>query len=183
MRSRRTLANAAALAGSLAFSLAACRGTEIEDALGKVSWFSNMRDQVAVEPYEQLPLTPPEGTVPAGAGVALMGLPDDYQDIANPVPATAESLERGKESYDILCSVCHGPEGRGGGSIEGPYPRGLINPVVSERARGLSDGYLFGIIAVGRGLMPNYRRLPQQDRWHIVNYVRELQRLAPPEGQ
>ncbi len=23
--------------------------------------------------------------------------------------------------------------------------------------------------------MPNYRRIPQDERWHIVNYVRQLQ--------
>ncbi len=177
---RRPLAVFAAIA---ALAVAGCRGTEIEDAVGKVSWFSNMRDQVAVEPYEEAPRMPPEGTVPAGAAVPLFALPDDYDSIANPIPATPESLELGKEVYDILCSVCHGPEGRGGGSIEGPYPRGLINMLVTDRARGYTDGYLFGMISAGRGLMPNYRRLPQAERWHIVNYVRELQRAAPQQGQ
>jgi mono/diheme cytochrome c family protein len=162
--------------------LGACRGTEIEDAIDKVPWFSNMRDQPAVEPFEEPARMPPEGTLPAGAGLPLMALPDDYREIANPEPARAASLERGKQLYDIYCSVCHGPEGRGGGSIEGPFPRGLINLLASERAAGLSDGYIFGMISAGRGLMPNYRRIPQAERWHIVNYVRQLQRRpsAPP---
>lgn len=161
--------------------LAGCRGTEIEDAVGKVSWFSNMRDQVAVEPYEEAPRMPPEGTVPVGAGAPLGALPDDYDDLANPIQTTAASLELGKEAYEIYCQVCHGPEGRGGGSIEGPYPRGLINRLVTKRARDYTDGYLFGMIAAGRGLMPNYRRMTQEERWHIVNYVRELQRLYPED--
>ncbi len=55
--------------------------------------------------------------------------------------------------------------------------------LVTDRARGYTDGYLFGIISAGRGLMPNYRRLPQPERWHIVNYIRELQRAAPEQGQ
>ncbi len=163
---------------TLGATLAGCGGTEIEDALDNVSWFSNMRDQAAVEPFEQPARMPPEGVVHVGAGVPLMALPDDYTEVANPVPATAASLERGKETYDIFCSVCHGPEGAGGGSIEGPFPRGLINPLVGQRARELSDGYIFGMMSTGRGLMPNYRRMPQEDRWHIVNYVRQLQETS-----
>ncbi len=159
--------------------LAGCRGTEIEDAIDKVDWFNNMRHQPAVEPFEEPARMPPEGTVHVGAGVPLGALPDEYDDVPNPTRATAPSLERGKELYDIYCTVCHGPEGQGGGNIEGPYPRGLINMLTTERARGYTDGYLFGMISAGRGLMPNYRRMPQTDRWHVVNYVRQLQRNAP----
>ncbi len=175
-RACRGIVALAALIGAAA--LGGCQGTEIEDAIGKVDWFSNMRDQVAVEPYEEPARMPPEGTVPVGAGVPLGALPDDYDEVPNPIEADAASLERGKELYDIFCNVCHGPEGQGGGSIEGPYPRGLINRLVEQRARDYTDGYLFGVIAAGRGLMPNYRRMTQEERWHVVNYVRELQRQA-----
>lgn len=184
MRDRRLLTRALpALAGlGLALGSAGCRGTEIEDAIGEISWFSNMRNQVAVEPYEENMMLPPEGTFEIDAGVPLGNLPDDYRDVANPIQSDQESLEVGKELYDVYCSVCHGPEGRGGGSIEGPFPRGLINQLTTQRARDYSDGYIFGMIAVGRGLMPSYSRVTDDERWHIVNYVRELQRQAPPEG-
>lgn len=174
MNRLRVLPATLALA-ALSLALAGCRGTEIEDALAMVEWFSNMRDQVAVEPYETAPRMPPDGAVETNAGVPLGSLPDDYTEVQNPTPATQASRERGKEVYDIFCNVCHGPEGRGGGSIEGPYPRGLINRLVTVRAQEYTDGYLFGMISVGRGLMPNYRRIPQEDRWHTVNYVRQLQ--------
>jgi len=171
-----------ALAGLVTFAgLGGCRGTEIEDALDEVTWFSNMRDQIAVEPFEEPARMPPEGTIAVGAGAPLGALPDDYDDVANPTPASEASLAIGKESYEVYCMVCHGPEGRGGGSIEGPFPRGLINRLTTQRARDYTDGYLFGMISVGRGLMPDYRRMPQDERWHIVNYVRQLQRTAPSE--
>lgn len=166
----------------LAAMLSACRGTEIEDAIGKVSWFSNMRDQAAVEPYEEAPLVPPEGAVAVDAGVPLGTFPTDYETVGNPTQPDTASLERGRELFEIFCSVCHGPEGQGGGNVEGPFPRGLIPELTTDQARELSDGYLFGIISTGRGLMPNYRRIAQADRWLIVNYVRELQRAGRSGG-
>lgn len=178
-RRSRWLTPLAALGALVA--LGACRGDELETAIGEVKWFSNMSDQVAVEPYEEPARLPPDGTVPVDAGVPL-GDVDTYTDVPNPIAATAESLEIGKANYDIFCSVCHGPEGAGGGSVAGPFPRGLINSLMATRAREYTDGYLFGIISAGRGLMPNYRRIPQEQRWHIVNYVRQLQRQhEPPE--
>lgn len=170
----RRLARPAAL--GLLVGLAACRGTEIETALDKVAWFSTMSDQPSLEPYEEPARLPPDGSVPVDAGVPLFDAVDSYTDVPNPIAATPESLEIGKANYDIYCSVCHGPEGDGGGSIEGPFPRGLINPLVTTRAREYTDGYIFGMVSAGRGLMPNYRRMPQEERWHIVNYVRQLQR-------
>lgn len=177
MRNSRVTRFSVAAAGlALIGALAGCQGDEIENALGKVEWFSNMKNQPAIEPYEEAPRMPPDGVIAVGSDVPFFGQPpDNYEAISNPVPADERSLEIGKASYDIFCAVCHGPEGRGGGSVEGPIPRGLLPLLTTQRAQELSDGYLFGMITVGRGLMPNYRRIPQQERWHIVNYVRHLQ--------
>ena len=51
----------------------------------------------------------------------------------------------------------------------------LSGPVVAE----FSDGYIYGIMRVGRGLMPPYgHQISHFDRWNIVNYIRVLQRQA-----
>jgi mono/diheme cytochrome c family protein len=134
LRNSRTAARTVSIAAGLLLA-AACRGTEIEDAIA-----------------------------------------DDYDGVSNPVAASPESLELGQVAYDIYCTVCHGPEGRGEGNVEGPFPRGLINMLNTQRAQELSDGYLFGMISVVAVSLKNYRRIPQEERWHIVNYVRELQR-------
>jgi hypothetical protein len=47
----------------------------------------------------------------------------------------------------------------------------LIGDVTKNRA----DGYIFGMIRNGRGIMPTYNRIEESDRWDIVNYVRSLQ--------
>ncbi len=38
-----------------------------------------------------------------------------------------------------------------------------------------TDGYIWGMIRNGRGLMPTYNRIEELDRWDVVNYVRGLQ--------
>ena len=43
-----------------------------------------------------------------------------------------------------------------------------------------TDGYIYGIVRLGRGLMPSYRRIPPSDRWAVVNYVRYLQDGGDP---
>jgi hypothetical protein len=53
----------------------------------------------------------------------------------------------------------------------GLYPPSLR----TDRVRGFTDGYLWGIIRNGRGAMPPYDRIEELDRWDVVNYVRALQ--------
>jgi hypothetical protein len=58
-------------------------------------------------------------------------------------------------------------------------------PLASGGALIRSDGYLFGMIAVGRGIMPPYgHQVAYWDRWNVVNYIRQLQGrvAAPAEG-
>jgi hypothetical protein len=53
--------------------------------------------------------------------------------------------------------------------------------LLTGRARGYSDGYLYSIIRYGRGVMPRYGDkvyLPV-DRWAIVNHLRKLQAASP----
>ena len=37
-----------------------------------------------------------------------------------------------------------------------------------------SDGHLYTTIRYGRRRMPAYKRIPSQDRWDIVNYIRYM---------
>ena len=47
-----------------------------------------------------------------------------------------------------------------------------------DLTKGRSDGYIFGMIRNGRGLMPPYNRIEEMDRWDVVNYVRALQGVS-----
>lgn len=173
----------------------------LDDALVLV-FGRSMRDQRSFDPYENTrpapantipfvsenyptvegeadfefvpPFTQAELGVPGVGGPAIQGL-------QNPTdPASPASLARGEELYLRYCVVCHGPTGVGANAyIAAFHPvlpaYNLSGPVVAA----YSDAYIYAMIRVGRGLMPEYgSRIVNLDRWHIVNYVRQLQRQA-----
>lgn len=148
-----------------------------DDQVKRVPWFETMYRQASVETYEQPMMRPPEGAVPLGAErhTALI----DADSLVNPLAGRmdAATLERGQVLYQQYCVVCHGDTGVGDGPVVGEnrLPALPTLDLTSERAVGLTDGYVWGMIANGRGVMPAYRRIPADDRWYIVNYVRQLQ--------
>ncbi len=78
----------------------------------------------------------------------------------------------------IFCTPCHGFGGTGDGSvsfvgeIQGPFVgvMPLTGPAGMTRVR--SEGHIYTTIRYGRRRMPSYWRIPSQDRWDIVNYIR-----------
>ncbi|HEX6284717.1 MAG TPA: cytochrome c [Pyrinomonadaceae bacterium] len=113
--------------------------------------------------------TPP-GTQQSGAANAY---PDDVDTF--PFPITADTVKRGRERYEIFCSVCHGTTGYGDGMI---VRRGFRQAASfhEDRLRQAPVGHFFDAITNGWGAMPAYAsQVPVQDRWAIIAYIRALQ--------
>jgi len=92
-----------------------------------------------------------------------------------PFPITKETVQRGRERYQIFCSVCHGLTGNGDGMI---VRRGFRRAASfnDDRLRQAPVGHFFDAITNGWGAMPSYAsQIPVQDRWAIIAYVRALQ--------
>lgn len=92
-----------------------------------------------------------------------------------PVTITRADLARGRERFDIYCSPCHGRLGNGEGMV---VKRGFKAPppYTSERVMNAPIGHYFDVITNGFGAMPSYAsRVPVDDRWRIVAYVKALQ--------
>lgn len=161
-------------------------------ALGGCSWFTDFRRQPKIDPWETAadsiaPRGNPQFSVPIygsaapgfayGRHAAIADL-NTMAGIANPIPADERSLRSGGMQFQINCAVCHGTRGAG----DGPVTRFGFPPIAisagSNAAGQLSDGYIFGIIRNGRGLMPPYNRIEESDRWDLINYLRALQSEA-----
>jgi mono/diheme cytochrome c family protein len=98
---------------------------------------------------------------------------DSMAGIVNPVPVTEASLIAGRKHFQINCAVCHGDNADGlGASTRFGFPAISLQ---IETAKARTDGYIFGMIRNGRGLMPPYNRIEERDRWDVVNYLRALQ--------
>ena len=92
-----------------------------------------------------------------------------------PPPVDAALVARGRERFDIFCAPCHGAAGDGDGII---VERGFPAPPSYHSARLLAAPaqHFFDVITQGYGVMYSYAaRVPPQDRWAIVAYIRALQ--------
>jgi mono/diheme cytochrome c family protein len=131
---------------------------------------TDMYDQPSFKAQESPRLLPAEGSVPiSGAETIEWGTA-----IETPRARTRSSIAHGEELYAINCAMCHGTTGKGDGAVGRkfvPPPPALLD----DRIQGLSDGDIFKRIALGFGRMPSFRkRLSPEDRWDVVNFVKEL---------
>lgn len=159
------------------------------DALvAAIPWFDHMIASPAVWPYSRLgvPRTTPPGTVPITGGEAdwsaewAVGTTTTADRLPNPTSGVPSA--RGDTLYHTFCAVCHGVAGAGDGPVG---PRVAAPSLLTARARGYTDGYLYTLLRYGRGIMGKYgdKVTLQDDRWQVVNYVRQLQTAAPlPPG-
>src|SRR4051794_23369257 len=142
-------------------------------ALTACSWFTDFKQQPKIDPWE----TPndtiafrgnPQMSVPI-YGTAAPGFQYDRSpmpqtiatmaSIPNPVPADSASINRGRVDFQINCAVCHGPLGMGNGPAVKYGMAGIAIGAGSKAANDYTDGYIFGMIRNGRGLMPPYNRI------------------------
>ena len=98
----------------------------------------------------------------------------------NPRPADAASVEAGRKVYVAECLDCHGARGAG----DGPGARDLrakVPPLTDPAVWRQTDGELFWKVSTGRGDMPGFDDMLEEDeRWHVVNYARAT--FAPRNG-
>jgi cytochrome c len=157
-----------------------------------------MYDPIAYNPDQpnknfangQTAQVPPAGTMPVGYDPVdeYPNTAEGYQlastNLVNPLPATPATMAEGKVLFQHMCSHCHGVEGKGDGAIikmeKFPPPPSYSTGNSSRGGlmKDLTDGKIFHTITYGVNLMgPHKYQLNPTERWKIVMYVHELQKL------
>ncbi|HXD50211.1 MAG TPA: cytochrome c, partial [Gemmatimonadaceae bacterium] len=153
------------------------------------SWFTDFKQQPKIDPWETASDTiafrgNPQASVPTNGSAApgfeydRLPMPQSIAAMAkipNPTPADSASVNRGRIQFQINCEPCHGPLGMGNGPATKYGFPSIVIGAGSKAATDYTDGYIFGMIRNGRGLMPTYNRIEEPDRWDIINYLRTIQ--------
>lgn len=94
----------------------------------------------------------------------------------NPLPVTAQLLQRGRERFTIYCAPCHGQAADGNGITKKLGVMLTVANLHDKRIVGLPDGEIFQVITQGRNTMGAYgSNIPVADRWAIIGYLRAVQ--------
>jgi len=129
---------------------------------------------------------PPEAAAPEGPEAPEAAPPPpkpagplvDWSNVANPVPADAASVERGRVFYQGqgLCAVCHGNKGDGFGPVWeqfSPPPNAFLDPTWQQQ---FTDGQLMGVLHDGKfgtgmlAMVPDF--MTEAEGWDVINFLR-----------
>lgn len=123
-------------------------------------------------PVDYVPFRYPKGSSPDSVEALRQQI---GREMPNPLPVSETVLKRGQFVYENYCLVCHGPQGRGDGTIVPPYPKPSIS-LQGRKIREYPDGAIFHVVWHGGQTMPSYsKQLLSQDIWALIRYLRVLQ--------
>lgn len=113
-----------------------------------------------------------------GTGVWAQGkwvAPPEAKNLKNPLAKSDKVIAEGKKIAETNCVPCHGPKGLGDGPAAVALP---VKPAnwTSPAVQAESDGELFWKLTNGRGPMPPWKHLSENDRWTLVQYIRSLKK-------
>ena len=133
--------------------------------------------------------TPVAGTVARGDMAVYIYKNDSLgyansKNVKNPL-TTLEATEylEAARLYLVNCAICHGDKLDGNGPLwkggDGPFPSAPPNLISDPVATTMADGTMFHSITYGKNMMGSYAsQLNTKQRWMIVNYIKEKQKLA-----
>lgn len=176
-------------------SLSGCRGWTSEEPPVHVN--PNMDTQIKLKPYRESDYFADKRAMrPNVEGAVARGQlkSDDlfYRGMVNGKPSTQlppqielthETLERGRDRFNIYCAPCHAASGYGNGLVGrrmGVKPTTFHSDYMHEQP----IGHFFDVITNGIRTMPSYRdKLSEADRWKIAAYIRALQVSQDADGK
>ena len=191
---KNRLVYAAFFAIAFVASLSACsdkRSTGLEYA-------RNMYDPLGYNPDQpnnnfknkQTAQTPPPNTDPVGfVKYEYANTKEGYEaagsGLINPVPVNAKNLASGKHYFTVFCAPCHGDKGDGKGHLVQiekysgvPAYHGDAASSRGGMMKDLTAGKIYHTIMYGLNNMGSHAsQLSPEERWKVVMYVQQLQKI------
>jgi cytochrome c1 len=157
MLSRRHRLSTKLLAVCLGAAAAALAGCERNDMMNQPRHEPMEESNFFADKQSSRLIVP--GTIARGQLVAnnmrFAGLPEGPTPEVFPFEITKADLERGRQRFEIYCSVCHGATGDADGMI---VRRGFVKPPSfhEQRLKDAPVGHYFDVITNGFGAMYSY---------------------------
>lgn len=120
-----------------------------------------------------LALAPALATWAVAHGKKDWPAPEEAKKLKNPLAVTDASLAAAKAVFLDNCAQCHGEGGKGDGPEAPMYDVKPADFTDAHMMGEMTDGEIFWKISEGRRPMPEFKkRLTEEQRWQLVNYVR-----------
>ena len=103
-----------------------------------------------------------------GDGAWKAKVPEKERVRENPYDSQANAIAAGAKLFHQNCVSCHGSEATGAGKKPNLHTDRIRNSTPGELEWLLKNGSM-------KNGMPSWSRLPEQQRWQIVSYLKSLQ--------
>jgi len=105
--------------------------------------------------------------IASSAGSWLMHVPEAERQKQNPFAAAPEAVAAGARLFHRNCAECHGDNAQG---------RDKHPSLHTDEVRNATPGELQWLLRNGsmKNGMPSWSKLPEQQRWQIVSYLKSL---------
>lgn len=145
-------------------------------------WSTDMMNQPSIKPQEGKMTPFSHRSVPVQGIPTQVANRDEAKPLVNPIPATPESINKGRTLFKIYCAACHGLTGAAESPVSSKIGAIPLNDSYVQET--LTEGWLWGTITFGSYVMPAYgvpmsnatkrgsNDLSVEERWHVVNYVK-----------
>jgi len=158
-----------------------------KDTRPNYQFMPNMYEPISYETYGESTAfangveaqLPAEGSIARGYSLfdienTAEGFAFAKENLKNPIDSTQVDLARGKELYDVYCSICHGNKGNGQGKLV-KREKILGIPSYDDVGRAITEGSIYHTIYYGKNAMGSHaNQLNEEERWQVVSYVLQL---------
>lgn len=174
-----------ALTGVMILLLVSCGDERPTERSVQYMGDTDMYEPVPYETYGENPYfsnginaqLPVAGTIARGATVyeypdSEVGYQMAKDSLRAPFQADETVLAKGKVTYQIYCTACHGDKGDGMGTL---VKNEKFLGVPNYKDRDINQGTIYHVIMYGRNLMGSHAgQLTEAERWNVIHYVEQL---------